>query len=138
MIEASFRWKTSIPLLNWIWFLKWYTQTLTLKKGGAPRRLPQVSLFIFMIFQAAWRCWWRCFLCWLIFSILSLQTLQKPKVKKHNTKHSNQHFPHLSTPGLTAVETWVVSCILHVFGVLAEYALILKMIQVRTKHILNN
>ena len=33
--------------------------------------------------------------------------------------------------GLTAVETWVVSCILHVFGVLAEYALILKMIQVR-------
>lgn len=32
--------------------------------------------------------------------------------------------------GLTAVETWVVSCIIHVFGVLAEYALILKMIQV--------
>jgi len=31
--------------------------------------------------------------------------------------------------GLTAVETWVVSCIIHVFGVLAEYALILKMIQ---------
>ena len=32
--------------------------------------------------------------------------------------------------GLTAVETWVVSCIIHVFGVLAEYALILKMIMV--------
>ena len=31
---------------------------------------------------------------------------------------------------MTAVETWVVSCIIHVFGVLAEYALILKMIQV--------
>lgn len=31
--------------------------------------------------------------------------------------------------GLTAVETWVVSCIIHVFGVLAEYAVILKMIQ---------
>jgi len=31
--------------------------------------------------------------------------------------------------GLTAVETWVVSCIIHVFGVLVEYALILKMIQ---------
>ena len=31
--------------------------------------------------------------------------------------------------GLTAVETWVVSCIIHVFGVLAEYALILKLIQ---------
>ena len=31
--------------------------------------------------------------------------------------------------GLTAVETWVVSCIIHVFGVLAEYALILKIIQ---------
>ena len=32
--------------------------------------------------------------------------------------------------GLTAVETWVVSCIIHVFGVLAEYAVILKIIQV--------
>ena len=27
------------------------------------------------------------------------------------------------------METWVVSCIIHVFGVLAEYALILKIIQ---------
>ena len=32
--------------------------------------------------------------------------------------------------GLTAVETWVVMCILHVFCVLAEYAIILKIIQV--------
>ena len=32
--------------------------------------------------------------------------------------------------GLTAVETWVVMCILHVFCVLVEYALILKIIQV--------
>ena len=31
--------------------------------------------------------------------------------------------------GLTAVETWVVMCILHVFCVLAEYAIILKIIQ---------
>ena len=31
--------------------------------------------------------------------------------------------------GLTAVEIWVVSGIIHVFGVLAEYAIILKMIQ---------
>nr|XP_040571567.1 glycine receptor subunit alpha-2-like isoform X2 [Lepeophtheirus salmonis] len=31
--------------------------------------------------------------------------------------------------GLTAVETWVVMCILHVFAVLAEYACILKIIQ---------
>lgn len=31
--------------------------------------------------------------------------------------------------GLTAVETWVVMCILHVFCVLSEYAIILKMIQ---------
>ena len=31
--------------------------------------------------------------------------------------------------GLTAVETSDVSCIIHMFGVLAEYALILKMIQ---------
>ena len=31
--------------------------------------------------------------------------------------------------GLTAVETWVVSCIIHLFGVLAEYAFILKIIQ---------
>ena len=31
--------------------------------------------------------------------------------------------------GLTAVETWVVSCIIHVFAVLAEYAVILKIIQ---------
>ena len=35
--------------------------------------------------------------------------------------------------GLTAVETWVVSCIIHVFGVLAEYALILKIIQVNCR-----
>ena len=35
----------------------------------------------------------------------------------------------LQAEGLTAVETWVVSCIIHVFGVLAEYALILKIIQ---------
>ena len=33
--------------------------------------------------------------------------------------------------GLTAVETWVVMCILHVFCVLSEYAIILKMIQVQ-------
>ncbi len=33
--------------------------------------------------------------------------------------------------GLTAVETWVVMCILHVFCVLSEYAIILKIIQVR-------
>ena len=32
--------------------------------------------------------------------------------------------------GLTAVDTWVVMCILHVFCVLVEYALILKIIQV--------
>ncbi len=32
--------------------------------------------------------------------------------------------------GLTAVETWVVMCILHVFCVLSEYAIILKIIQV--------
>lgn len=31
--------------------------------------------------------------------------------------------------GLTAVETWVVMCILHVFCVLLEYAIILKLIQ---------
>ena len=31
--------------------------------------------------------------------------------------------------GLTEVETWVISCIIHVFGVLAEYALIIKLIQ---------
>jgi len=31
--------------------------------------------------------------------------------------------------GLTAVETWVVMCILHVFCVLSEYAIILKIIQ---------
>jgi len=30
--------------------------------------------------------------------------------------------------GLTAVETWVMACIIHVFGVLAEYALTLKII----------
>ena len=35
--------------------------------------------------------------------------------------------------GLTAVETWVVSCIIHVFGVLAEYALILKIIQMEKR-----
>ena len=32
--------------------------------------------------------------------------------------------------GLTAVETWVKMCILHVFCVLLEYAFILKIIQV--------
>ena len=32
--------------------------------------------------------------------------------------------------GLTAVETWVIMCILHVFCVLLEYAFILKIIQV--------
>ncbi len=32
---------------------------------------------------------------------------------------------------MTAVEMWVVSCIIHVFGVLAEYAVILKLIQAR-------
>ena len=32
--------------------------------------------------------------------------------------------------GLTAVEAWVVMCILHVFCVLSEYAIILKIIQV--------
>ena len=31
--------------------------------------------------------------------------------------------------GLTAVETWVVMCILHVFCVLCEYAFILKLLQ---------
>ena len=37
--------------------------------------------------------------------------------------------------GLTAVETWVVMCILHVFCVLAEYAIILKIIQVEKRKI---
>ena len=37
------------------------------------------------------------------------------------------------TEGLTAVETWVVSCIIHVFGVLAEYAVILKIIQTQKR-----
>jgi hypothetical protein len=37
----------------------------------------------------------------------------------------------LQAEGLTAVEMWVVSCIIHVFGVLAEYAVILKLIQAR-------
>ena len=38
-----------------------------------------------------------------------------------------EHAP--KSEGLTAVETWVVMCILHVFCVLAEYAIILKLIQ---------
>ena len=38
-----------------------------------------------------------------------------------------EHAP--KSEGLTAVETWVVMCILHVFCVLAEYAIILKIIQ---------
>ncbi len=37
--------------------------------------------------------------------------------------------------GLTAVETWVVMCILHVFCVLAEYAIILKIIQTQKRGI---
>ncbi len=35
--------------------------------------------------------------------------------------------------GLTAVETWVVMCILHVFCVLSEYAIILKIIQMEKR-----
>lgn len=35
--------------------------------------------------------------------------------------------------GLTAVETWVVTCIIHVFCVLLEYAFILKIIQVEKR-----
>lgn len=35
--------------------------------------------------------------------------------------------------GLTAVETWVVTCILHVFCVLLEYAFILKIIQIEKR-----
>ena len=37
--------------------------------------------------------------------------------------------------GLTAVETWVVMCILHVFCVLSEYAIILKIIQTEKRRI---
>ena len=37
--------------------------------------------------------------------------------------------------GLTAVETWVVMCILHVFCVLLEYAFILKIIQVEKRKV---
>ena len=37
--------------------------------------------------------------------------------------------------GLTAVETWVVMCILHVFCVLLEYAIILKIIQVEKRKV---
>ena len=40
--------------------------------------------------------------------------------------------------GLTAVETWVVMCILHVFCVLSEYAIILKIIQVKMRFFDNN
>ena len=35
--------------------------------------------------------------------------------------------------GLTAVETWVVMCILHVFCVLLEYAIILKILQIEKR-----
>ncbi|TRY73728.1 hypothetical protein TCAL_02532 [Tigriopus californicus] len=47
-------------------------------------------------------------------------------------------FTHVSdnapkAEGLTAVETWVVMCILHVFCVLSEYAIILKIIQVEKR-----
>ena len=52
-------------------------------------------------------------------------------VQAYKTNTHNYDFVFiLQAEGLTAVETWVVSCIIHVFGVLAEYALILKMIQV--------
>ena len=37
--------------------------------------------------------------------------------------------------GLTAVETWVVMCILHVFCVLLEYAFILKIIQIEKRKV---
>ena len=47
----------------------------------------------------------------------------------HYHRCHTHFFLSLKAEGLTAVETWVVSCIIHVFGVLAEYALILKIIQ---------
>merc|ERR1712173_39355 len=42
-----------------------------------------------------------------------------------------EHAP--KSEGLTAVETWVVMCILHVFCVLLEYAIILKILQIEKR-----
>ena len=46
-----------------------------------------------------------------------------------NAPFSFLYLCHVQAEGLTAVEMWVVSCIIHVFAVLAEYAVILKLIQ---------
>ena len=89
--------------------------------------------------QVVWHFWSPCSWCSLISSTLSQAMLPRQRwewIRKHDhvsrARHLHTH-PAVSSPpqGLTAVETWVVSCIIHVFGVLAEYALILKMIQVR-------
>ena len=79
----------------------------------------------------------------VLVNIFNSVTANSPKAEgsryyhlKQRVQWSSSYYPSLLTEmmmaalkGLTAVETWVVSCIIHVFGVLAEYALILKMIQ---------
>ena len=74
----------------------------------------------------------------VLVNIFNSVTANSPKAEGKNKHKTQPAFSQLCAIGLTAVETWVVSCILHVFGVLAEYALILKMIQVRTNDIQNN
>ena len=44
---------------------------------------------------------------------------------KSNTYFNNKKSFHYNFPGLTAIEAWMLACILFVFGALVEYAAIL-------------
>ena len=97
----------------------------------------------FLIFSVSGRMALLVTLFLVLVNIFNSVTANSPKAEgsryyhlKQRVQWSSSYYPSLLTEmmmaalkGLTAVETWVVSCIIHVFGVLAEYALILKMIQ---------
>ena len=71
----------------------------------------------------------------------SFGILDNPKFLLQNNRRMNQHLfclkfksktyfnkkksSHYNFPGLTAIEAWMLACILFVFGALVEYAAIL-------------
>ena len=93
-------------------FNKYYFCVESIKKSSYHEGSYLVVCWTYVVFYPAGRMALLVTLFLVLVNIFNSVTGQAPK-----------------SEGLTAVETWVVMCILHVFCVLLEYAVILKIIQ---------
>ena len=68
--------------------------------------------------RAGWRSWWPCSWCWSTSSTTSPPTPRRPRVRDYQCRRRMLRY---SCSGLTAIEIWMLSCILFVFGALIGY-----------------